>query len=88
MGPRNLRVCFKTDRMSYWGMREEARRLGLTLSGYVYWLTLAARSHIQSSEPDDLVEWIVADLGEAKATEFRKAVEKGVDAYQDDNVPW
>lgn len=87
-GPRNWRLCFRLGRNEYWEIKEQARVLDITVSTLLDWVIRAHLHQTSSQYPEELVDDVARRLGDYGRDQWRKAVEKGLAACADEEVPW
>lgn len=86
--PRNWRLCFRLSRNEYWEIKEQARILDVTPSTLLNWVVRGHLHQTSAQYPDALVQDVASRLGEYGRQAWLKAVEKGLTAAADEEVPW
>lgn len=74
--PRNLRLCFKTTRATYWWVRQTAQEVGLTPSSLIHWLISSWMEKYAGSGPSAIIESIRANLDEEGMAQFNRELAK------------
>lgn len=87
--PRNYRRCSRTDRSTYWAIRDLAKDLGTTDSTMGHYLWQVALSVLKGQTIQEQTERIAASLPPEDVAAFqRHVVDRDLDGSLSDDVPW